>query len=174
MNNKRTIKSRKEEKNGDFNLAWQFTSPAEGGYNPHDPVLPSNFGITTQTFLAAQKDGLISSSIASVKDIMEEQAQTIAENMYWDKIDGDELPQNLSVALFDIAYNSGVKKAVEMLQEVLGVTVDGIIGPITLEAIYNYSGDLVGDLIDARDAFYQSLADTNPMDLWIWWIWGQA
>ncbi len=61
---------------------------------------------------------------------------------YWDKVEGDEWPINLSFILFDIAVNCGVIKAVEILQRTINILnnnqklysdikVDGIYGALT-------------------------------------------
>ena len=38
--------------------------------------------------------------------------------MYWDKIRGDDLPAGIDYAAFDFAVNSGVSRAVKMLQQI--------------------------------------------------------
>ena len=46
----------------------------------------------------------------------------------------------------------GTERAVKMLQEILGVPQDAVIGPQTLAEINNYNGDLVDVFLDAREA----------------------
>jgi lysozyme family protein len=55
--------------------------------------------------------------------------------MYWDKIKGDQLPNGVDYAAYDLAVNSGVGRAAKYLQEIAGVVADGVIGPKSLEAI---------------------------------------
>lgn len=56
---------------------------------------------------------------------------------YWAKCKCDKLPDCLSVAVFDYAFNSGITKAIKDLQKVLGVVVDGKIGNQTIGASYS-------------------------------------
>lgn len=55
---------------------------------------------------------------------------------YWMPIRGEEI-QNQSVAetIFDFAVNAGVKTASKLAQIVVGTEPDGVIGPITINAI---------------------------------------
>jgi lysozyme family protein len=53
---------------------------------------------------------------------------------YWDAVKGDDLPSGVDYAVFDIAVNSGPRKAAVILQEAIGVTADGAIGPKTIQA----------------------------------------
>ena len=57
---------------------------------------------------------------------------------YWDKVAGDLLPSGLDYAVFDAAINSGPGRAAKWLQELVGVTADGAIGPGTLAAAPNW------------------------------------
>lgn len=84
------------------------------------------------------------------------------ENFYkkefWDVIKGDEInDQSKAEALFDFAVNSGVKTAVKKAQEVCGVSVDGILGNQTLEAI-NAKDNFTNALCDERTEFFKAAA----------------
>jgi hypothetical protein len=143
-----------------FDFALQFVLKAEGGYSnhPNDRGGQTNYGITQSTLNDAKKLGIIDNNVSSVKDLTLDDAKKIYKEMYWDKINGDALPADLSIALFDTAVNMGDKTSVKMLQEILGVTQDGIIGPQTLAAIQNYNGNLVDNFLDAREARYETIA----------------
>lgn len=62
------------------------------------------------------------------------EARDIYRRDYWDAVRGDELPWPWAFAVFDAAVNQGVGAAVRMMQDALGVLVDGVIGPRTLAA----------------------------------------
>lgn len=58
---------------------------------------------------------------------------------YWDKCKLDDVKsQEIANQIFDIAVNMGVNKASKLLQEILGVTVDGIIGSQTIEKLNSH------------------------------------
>jgi len=57
---------------------------------------------------------------------------------YWKKLHLDIIDFNLALLLFDSAINLGKKTAVKLLQRILSVKDDGIIGMQTLNAIKNF------------------------------------
>ena len=50
---------------------------------------------------------------------------------YWDACRADELVSGLDYCVFDVAVNSGVGRAVKLLQQSVGATPDGSFGSIT-------------------------------------------
>ncbi|WP_243367599.1 glycoside hydrolase family 108 protein [Microvirga solisilvae] len=106
----------------------------EGGFvqDSRDPGGATNFGITRQTLSRARGKSV---SDDDVRCLTQEEAAAIYRQFYWDEIRADELPAGLDIALFDLAVNSGPERAVMLLQKVLGVEIDGVIGPVTLDAI---------------------------------------
>lgn len=85
------------------------------------------------------------------------------KNNFWDvnKLDLFE-DQQLANSVYDFGVNAGTKKAAKVLQEVLEISADGIIGTMTLKAVN--SGD-PSDILEtynlARELFYRKLA-SNP------------
>ena len=64
-----------------------------------------------------------------------ERAKQIYARDFWGKSGADLVPDVLRYDVFDTAVNSGVKRAVMLLQRALGVKDDGILGPVTRQAI---------------------------------------
>ena len=62
-------------------------------------------------------------------------AQAIYHRDYWEPIGGDTLPPPLALLVFDAAVNAGVGRAARWLQTAVGVTADGMIGPVTRAAV---------------------------------------
>jgi lysozyme family protein len=54
---------------------------------------------------------------------------------YWDACRANELVSGVDYCVFDVAVNSGVGRAIKLLQSAVGVTVDGGFGPATLAAV---------------------------------------
>lgn len=137
----------------------------EGGYvnNPNDKGGPTKFGITHGT-LAAHR-GVASVSASQVKALTLDEATQIYIKSYWGLAGCDSLPSGIDYAVFDTAVNSGVSRAVKILQKVLnfkGNEVDGVAGEHTLDATKNYAGGqekLVRDYCNARMAFLKGLSD---------------
>jgi lysozyme family protein len=77
---------------------------------------------------------------------------------YWDKVKGDELPAGVDYVVFDTAINSGPGRAAKLLQETIGTTPDGAIGPLTLRAIAAMPAtDIINSFQDRRLVYLQTL-----------------
>jgi len=80
-----------------------------------------------------------------------EQAIEVYRARYWSKIRGDALPEALGLAMLDYAVLQGTPTAVRALQAILGVPVDGRLGPQTLYAIdARPPGPLTREVLAAR------------------------
>lgn len=63
-----------------------------------------------------------------------DRAKFLYRRDYWDAIRAEELPWAWALLVFDCAVNQGVATATRMMQDALGVMVDGKIGPRTIAA----------------------------------------
>jgi len=115
--------------NFDASLAWLLKT--EGGWSDEPDDKPTMRGVTLTTFRAYIKPNATKEDL---KRITSSQIRTIYKRHFWDPVMGDDLPAGIDYAVFDFAVNSGVSRAAKKLQEVLGVPVDGRIGPKTLAA----------------------------------------
>ncbi len=82
----------------------------------------------------------------------------IYRRAYWMAAHCDELPAQLAVLVFDGAVNQGIGAAIHMLQEELGVAVDGVIGPVTLRAARARNHDDLALRYAARRAWRYEIA----------------
>lgn len=125
--------------------------------NPKDRGGPTKYGVT---LIALSEWRGRPCTAADVQALTEAEAQLIYDK-YWDAVSGDNLPAGVDLMIFDAAVNTGRLRAAKLLQGVLGVVQDGVIGPKTLWALAAV-GDRVG-LVErirlARVAYYQGLAD---------------
>jgi lysozyme family protein len=129
----------------------------EGGFvnHPKDPGGMTNLGVTRSAWESYLN-----------RDVTEAEMRALTPNvvkpfykaMYWDKIKGDDLPSGVDYAAYDLAVNSGTGRAAKYLQEIAGVTADGVIGPKSLEAIKACDPqELVDALCDKRLDFLKRL-----------------
>ena len=83
---------------------------------------------------------------------------------YWDALCLDDANSQLKAnELFCFAVNVGVKSAVRVLQNMLGLQCDGIMGQETLRALNNYSEQAFDvDFDRAEIAYYRNLIRKNP------------
>jgi len=85
---------------------------------------------------------------------------------YYDKLKLNEIEdKKVALSIFSFSVNLGKKRAVEILQRLVGVKDDGIIGPKTIKAINDYNRqfkNLNEVYIDSIKDYYISLATSNP------------
>jgi len=137
-----------------FQCALEFVFDAEGGYtnDSNDPGGETNFGIDKRSH--PKED---------IKNLTKERAAQIYYNDYWLKSCAEHLPKLIAIAYFDSAVNTGIKQANRFLQRAVSVNDDGIVGPVTLNAVTHAEPKSTANrLIDYRQAFYDGLADSRP------------
>jgi len=140
-----------------FATVMPYIFQEEGGYvdNPADPGGATNMGITLRTLASWTGH---SESPQDVKNLTKDTATEIYKKQYWDKIDGDSLPSGVDYAMMDFAVNSGPTRPIKMLQQILGVRQDGIIGPTTFDVLTTRSAqDIINRLCDERAAWLRGL-----------------
>lgn len=75
-------------------------------------------------------------TLDQVRNLTEQRAALIlGGQQYWDAVHGNELPDYLQLPLLDAGVNEGPSAAIQCLQSSLGVTVDGLWGPLTAKAL---------------------------------------
>ncbi len=147
-----------------FQHALKHVLEMEGGYtnDPVDPGGPTNKGITLGVFAAWRKVVLNGKTraklLAQLKKIPDSTVSEIYKKRYWDKALCEAFPSGIAFMHFDTAVNHGVGTAVRMLQQVVGVAVDGEVGPNTRRAVNSQSEDeILKTYADIRRARYRSL-----------------
>lgn len=130
----------------------------EGGYvnHPADPGGETNKGITYRVYNAWRRGrGL---PIQSVRHITDDEVAAIYKAQYWDAIRGDDLPSGVDYCVFDFAVNSGPSRAAKFLQGAVGVSQDGAIGNLTLDAVRKRDAGMICVAVcDARLAWLKRL-----------------
>jgi lysozyme family protein len=142
-----------------FEQCVAFTLTEEGGYsdNPADAGGPTNFGITQATLSAWRGYYCTAEEVENLSEI---EAEDIYESHYWNTVYGNVLPIGVDLLVFDFGVNTGPSHSVKMLQNIVGVKADGMIGPISLLAMKGAgTTNLINSLSQAHTAYYQSLAD---------------
>lgn len=134
----------------------------EGGFvdHPDDPGGATNKGITIGTLrrLGIDVDGDGDSDIHDLKSLTDDDVRHVFKTMYWDAVQADQLPPGVNYTVADFAVNSGPARAARALQSVVGVEVDGVIGPKTIAAAHAISPiTVIHKVNDYRMAFLQRL-----------------
>lgn len=134
----------------------------EGGYvnHPKDPGGETNLGVTKRVY----EEWCMSEDLAQKEmvDLTVEDVAPIYKKNYWDRVKGDDLPSGLDLCIFDFGVNAGTGRAAKYLQQIIGTTVDGGIGPNTLKAVFNYIEEvglkqLIEEYQSGRQSYYESL-----------------
>lgn len=137
----------------------------EGGYinDPADSGGATNKGVTLATFRQFYgKD----KTAEDLKKLTDAQWLYIFLNGYWDKMKASQIKnQAIANIVVDWAWASGPGTATKCVQDILGVDVDGIVGPKTLQAINTAPQNSLFDKIkSARIKFVERLAELRPKD----------
>lgn len=147
-----------------FYRALKFTLHWEGGYTNDrvDPGGATNYGITQ----AIYSDWLRTNQLPwnAVAEIDHLQVFCVYRDYYWNVVPiVHELKSPLQVALFDTIVQFGYRGCVLFLQEAIGVGVDGVVGPRTLEALRLKNGKSTAQLIcDGRLAYRSVRCREDP------------
>jgi hypothetical protein len=142
-----------------FNQCLNVVFAWEGGYtnDPHDRGGPTNFGIT-QADLTEWRGHDVSAD--DVKNMTKEEAREIYRSNYWNPMQCSDLPNGIDLEVFDFGINAGPRRSIKMLQQVIGVTDDGSIGPITMSAAKAAdSHTVIQSFSEHRLNYYRSLAE---------------
>lgn len=121
-------------------VAWVLEHEGAETDDPDDPGGRTRFGLSQRAH-----------PTLNIAALTREQAVQVYRLRYWRKIRGGALPEALGLALMDYAVLQGTPTAVRALQGILGVPVDGVLGPRTLAAIdARPPGPLVRELLAVR------------------------
>ena len=97
-----------------------------------------------------------------VRDLDLEDAMEVYFNEYWLRGKCDKLPYAVALIHFDGCINHGIPRANKILQQAVGVSVDGAVGNQTLSAV-NVAGqqDLIQSISNIRTDFYHSIVQRD-------------
>ena len=141
----------------------------EGGYgwDENDPGGPTKYGITC--FDLAEHMGEKMTSMAAWAPLVQAMTLQTAEAIYSTKYAAaccfDDLVTGADCVILDFGINSGPSTSVRCSQKVVGVAIDGVLGPVTLKAVNGYDpSKFINALCVERLTFLRSLS--------IWWTFG--
>lgn len=140
-----------------FATCMDIVLAQEGGYADHpiDPGGATNLGITRAT-LGAWRGKPVTRN--DVKTLTRDEAREIYRANYWNALNCDALPAGADLAVFDFGVNAGTGRSARLLQRLVGVNADGVVGPDTVAAVRSRdAAGIVRDFAEGRLDFYRGL-----------------
>ena len=140
-----------------FSSSLELLLKHEGGYvnHPDDPGGRTNHGITQRVY-----EKFLGRDVTEeeMKEMPPDKVFAIYKNQYWNRVRGDDLPTGVDLCVFDWAVNAGTSRAGKALQQIIGVSDDGIISSQSVGATSECDpAQVVEAISQKREDFYRAL-----------------
>ena len=137
----------------DFEYCVAIVLQDEGGLvnNPHDPGGTTNFGISQRAYPSL-----------NIAALTKEQAAQIYYDDYWTPNNCGDVPLQLGLYFFTVCVMSGGMTATKLLQQLVGVTVDGAYGPHTSNAVHSFPAERHYEYLTLFIQHLMTLSDWAP------------
>lgn len=140
--------------------------------HPDDNGGPTKFGITKKTLSGFRGKSVLTND---VHELTRDEAKKIYCTRYVEPVCGDEYSYApLRLAVIDYAIHSGTRRVTRVIQEIVETKRDGILGPITLQAIFEFGERaLFVRLMSERLVFLTRLVSNDPTQSSFIYGWGK-
>ena len=139
-----------------FILSW------EGGFvnDPDDRGGATNKGVTIATFRSVFGNH---KTVADLKAMTDDQWLLVFKKYYWDRWKADQIAdQSVANILVGWVWGSG-KPGITLVQKILKVTPDGLVGPKTLAAVNAYDPKKLFELVwKRREKYFNDIVAARP------------
>lgn len=101
--------------------------------------------------------------LSNVTDLMIEVEKFYKSN-FWDKAKLDLVnSQKIADEIFIFGVNTGMQVAIKKAQQLIGVTADGVVGPMTLKALNDFDESIFDLKFDELEKeYYDAIIKTKP------------
>jgi len=123
-----------------FDKCLELVLKSEGGFvnDSRDNGGMTNLGVTIRTWEEWVGHPVSEKEMRNLTPLMVKQ---LYKRKYWDACYADDLISGLDYAVFDVSVNSGVGRAIKLLQSCVGATPDGSYGFITSSLVKKVSSN---------------------------------
>lgn len=132
--------------------------------DPDDLGGATMIGVTIATYTDyCRRKGYPKPTVERLRNISYAQWLDILKTMFWDRWRADEITnQSIAEILVDWVWSSG-KYGVTIPQQVLGVTVDGVVGPKTITAVNAQNpATFFARIVAERKAYIDRICASRP------------
>jgi lysozyme family protein len=145
--------------NNNFEKCLEMLLVHEGGFvnHPEDPGGMTNLGVTKKVWEEWVGHDVSEKEMRNLTPLM---VAPLYKRKYWDACRADDLISGLDYCVFDVSVNSGVGRAIKLLQQTVGATPDGGYGSITAALVKEAEKDperVISLFCARRLEFLQSL-----------------
>lgn len=168
--NNPTNKRFNNQQMADIHRLGAFIRRFEGGFanDQDDPGGPTMRGVTIATYEHyCRLLGYPRPTVERLRGISDEEWWDILRTLYWDRWQADHIVnQSIAELLVDWVWASGWP-GVRIPQRLLGVRVDGRVGPETLRAVNTYTPqrELFDRIMRAREEFIDEVCRRRPRSM---------
>ena len=144
-----------------FTTALGYVLQSEGGWedNSADPGGVTMFGVTLDEYQAYKANPHLTA--VNLRNITMPEVKDLYRKNYWNVCSCDLLPGGIDYLVFDFGVNAGCGRSIKILQQVIGATIDGSLGPKTLDLVLSTDPTiLMQQFTHAKEDYYKTL--NNP------------
>lgn len=145
---------------------WQRARKSGFANDKDDAGGATMVGVTIGTYAQYRRlRGLPSPSVNQLRAMTYGEWRDILKTMYWDRWRADRIvSQGIAEILVDWVWASG-KYGITIPQRVLGVTVDGVVGPKTLAAVNQQNpAQFFARIMAERKAYIDRICTSRPVN----------
>ncbi len=124
------------------------------------------YGVTQTSWNQGIEQGLVPNK--PIEQATQDDCTTIIRVNFWNASHASQLPPGVNLMVFNDAVLCGVGHATRLLQRILGVPADGIVGPITIRAASAFGDKRLIDAIHDGDDEYFAALKNAPLYLKGW------
>jgi lysozyme family protein len=141
-------------------FVWQSNNDGRADNSASSEDWLTKWGVTAETWQLARQQGIVADK--DISAATQDDCSNILRVMYWNSLHCSQLSAGINLMMFNDGMVCGVGYAARLLQRIIGVDQDGVVGPETIRRACSYGDkELIDALVVADDEYYASLATAS-------------